>query len=389
VSQKFSFYALVGTVLAVGVLFFRVVQPFLIPLFLAAVLALLFYPIYASLAATLRGHRYVASGLMTVSILLLCLLPLGAALIFAGQELLAAGQELLQTDLRQQPGVSRIVEFARTHVSEEQWEELRGSAKDAVQVATQEVYDRTRALLSNIIGFVVGLAVMGLSLFYFLAEGPSMLRTLHRISPLEDADDEVLFRKFDQVCRSVVLASIVCALAQAILAGIGFAVMGMQRVWLLAGATMLVSLVPFVGSAGVWGAVAVYLALNGALGKAILLAIYGATIVSTSDNIIRAYVIHGKTNLHPLVALISVLGAIRVVGLWGVFVGPIVAAVFYTLLKTLHDRMDSGEPASGPLVTHPAPAATPPPVSRQPRAEATPALPTPEGARAQSFSKTH
>jgi predicted PurR-regulated permease PerM len=357
VSRKFSFYALVGTAIAVGVLFFRVVQPFLIPLLLAAVLALLFYPVYAGLVRAMRGHRYWASLVMTLAVMLLCLLPLGVALIFAGQELFSAGQDLLQTDLREQPVVSKVINFARRHVSDEQWEELRGSATDAVQVATKEVYERTRSLISNLVAFVVGLAIVALSLFYFLAEGPILLQTLHQVSPLEEADDVVLFQKFDQVCRSVVLASIVCALAQAVLAGVGFALVGLDRIWLLAGATMLTSLVPFIGSAGVWGPVALYLLLRGDVGQAIFLASYGAAVVSTSDNIIRAYVIHGKSNLHPLLALISVLGAIRVVGLWGVFVGPIIAAVFYTLLKILHERLQEVERRSPTAAAPPAPAA--------------------------------
>ena len=72
---------------------------------------------------------------------------------------------------------------------------------------------------------------------------------------------------------------------------------------------------------------------------AIFLAIYGSIIVSGSDNLVKAYIIHGRSQMHPLVALVTVLGALQLVGLWGIFVGPISAAFFYALLNILHRRL--------------------------------------------------
>jgi predicted PurR-regulated permease PerM len=71
--------------------------------------------------------------------------------------------------------------------------------------------------------------------------------------------------------------------------------------------------------------------------------IFGTVVISGSDNIIRAFALKGSTNLHPLIALISVLGALQVVGIWGVFIGPITAAFFYALLKILNTRIAEGD----------------------------------------------
>lgn len=341
VPRRFSFYALVGLAIAVGLFFYQVVKPFLLPLFIAAVLALLIRPIYLWFTERLRGYRYVSAAVVTLLVLLLGLLPLTGALLLAGEELYSAGQELMKLDWRQQPIIADIRSWTDDYISESDWKRWQDSAMNSVEGVTREVYDRTRALLSNIIKFIVGLVIVALGLFFFLAEGPAMLQSMQRLSPLEDEDERALFAEFDRVCRGVVLASVVCALAQAILAGIGFAVVGIDRVWLLAGVTMFTSTIPFLGAASVWGCVAVGLALHGDYGSAIGLAIYGTVIVSASDNLIRAYVIHGTAQLHPLIAMISVLGGLQVVGLWGVFVGPIVAAVFYALLKILHQRLET------------------------------------------------
>ena len=82
-----------------------------------------------------------------------------------------------------------------------------------------------------------------------------------------------------------------------------------------------------------------------------LLAIFGTAVVSTVDNIVKPVVLHGRSNLHPLLALLSVLGGIQVLGPIGIFVGPMVVAFLQTLLNLLHDEltaMQAGQPAPLP-----------------------------------------
>ena len=69
-----------------------------------------------------------------------------------------------------------------------------------------------------------------------------------------------------------------------------------------------------------------------------LVAIYGTTIIATSDNLVRAHLIGNQARLHPLVSLVTVLGALKLTGLWGIFVGPMVAAFFFALLNIAHER---------------------------------------------------
>lgn len=346
-NRKASLLILLGTVVLVGVLFFRVVQPFLFPLFFAAVLALLSAPLQEWLAQRLHGRRRVAAGLTTVLILGLGLVPLGTALYFAGEQLVGVAQELLDREQQAEPLVDRVTVAARAHLDEDQVRELRRSVLTKLRDVSTQMFERTQSLVSNVIGFAVGLIIMILSLYYFLADGPAILKTIQNVSPLENEDETELFREFERVSRGVILATLLCALAQAVLAGIGFAVAGVTQFWLLAGLTMITSMIPFLGSASIWGATALVLALEEHYARAGGLALYGLLVISTSDNLIRAYVIHGTSNLHPLVVLISVLGALQVVGLWGVFVGPMTAAFFYALLKILHRRLETPELADG------------------------------------------
>jgi len=77
-----------------------------------------------------------------------------------------------------------------------------------------------------------------------------------------------------------------------------------------------------------------------------LLAAYGAGIVSLADNVIKPMVLHGQSNLHPLLALLSVLGGVQALGPIGVLVGPMVVVFLQTLLNILQRELISIEQSS-------------------------------------------
>jgi predicted PurR-regulated permease PerM len=202
---------------------------------------------------------------------------------------------------------------------------------------------------------VIGLVVMIVALYYFLADGDSLLAEAKRLIPMEEADEDELLAQFEQVCRGVVMGTVVAALIQGAVASIGFAIIGIEKIWLLAVFTMFSSFIPFLGAAAVWVAVTIGLFVEQRYGAAIFLAIYGTIVISGSDNLIRAYIIHDRAQMHPLVALVTVLGALQLVGLWGIFIGPISAAFFYALLNILRRRLleASNEKQSNPAPDSP------------------------------------
>jgi predicted PurR-regulated permease PerM len=201
-------------------------------------------------------------------------------------------------------------------------------------------------LLAAKLGF--GLLIMIVSLFFLLAEGSRMLEAMIRISPLEEQHVRELADEFDRACRAIVSATLLSAIAQGLLAGIGFYFCGLRSsVALLMLLTMVLALVPFTGAAAVWIPVALYLYLfQGNAWAAGGLAIYGAVVISTADNVIKPLVLHGQSKLHPLLALLSVLGGIQALGPIGIVVGPMVVVFLQTLLKIIHRELTSMDRSS-------------------------------------------
>jgi predicted PurR-regulated permease PerM len=187
---------------------------------------------------------------------------------------------------------------------------------------------------------LIGVAVMVIALYYFLADGPSMIKSLMKVSPLDDRYEEQLLNEFSTVTRAVVVATLLSAVVQGVLAGIGYFFAGLGSVALLTMLTMLFSLVPFVGGTAVWGPCCLWLFLEGRITAAIVLALYCGVVVSMSDNIIKPLVLQGQSNLHPLLALLSVLGGVKTLGPIGILVGPMIVTFLQALLKMVQVELD-------------------------------------------------
>lgn len=383
-----SFVALVAILLLIAGLFFKVMANFLLPMFMAVLLVVMFGPVHLWFLAKCKGHDRTAAALTTASIMLIVLIPLLLIVLQAASESYAI-YETIKGSVNSPDGNSADGQPATgaastpdptTDGSGEQKTEaeadlttLQGWAAEklvalgegaGLQLDAEEVEHTivmkaqewlTPMALSTpqyVGGLLVGLFVMIVSLYYFLVDGPGMVKTIMRLSPLEDKYEQQIVDQFVDLTRAVVIATLLSALVQGVLAGIGFAFAGLGSVFLLTLLAMLFSMVPFIGAAAVWVPACLWMFFfKEQHTAAVMLAIYCMTVVSMADNIIKPIILHGRSNLHPLLALLSVLGGVQALGPIGIFVGPMVVAFLQTLLNMLQTELDT---MSDPLKSKPA-----------------------------------
>jgi predicted PurR-regulated permease PerM len=355
VARIVSLVVLIVILLVIAGLFFQVMANFLLPLFLAVLLVVMFGPLNRWFRNRCRGHDRVAAALTTASILLMVLVPLLVLLVEAGREAEALYRKAVDNSSRTEtpsdkestPDVIRLADWATNEIV--RFGDRFGIAVDAKDLEaniTKWVQEFLAPLALRTTRFVgetlVGLAVMVLAAYYFFADGAVMVQAIRRLSPLEGNRTQELLDQFDDVTRAVVVATLLSAFVQGLLAGFGFYVAGVGSLFLLTALSMLLTLVPFVGAAIVWVPVCLWLyAVEGRSTVAVLLAIYCIAVVSMIDNLIKPLVLHGRSNLHPLLALLSVLGGAQALGPIGIFVGPMVVAFLQTLLNMVHAELNS------------------------------------------------
>jgi len=253
----------------------------------------------------------------------------------------------------------QAMELAARHFQEYRIEFLGGATRAVVRNIANPTPEELRDWTSSFFavtpgwissyggraGIMAGRTAFGIMIFivtmYFLfADGPRIAKQLMALSPLEERYVEKLLEEFSRVSRAVVAGSVAAALTQSMLAGIGFQIAGLQSVFLLTAITALTAMIPFVGAAMVWLPAGLWLIfIDDRPTAGIVLMIYGAGIISTIDNVIKPWVLHDRSAMHPLAALIGVLGGVQALGPTGVFVGPMVIAFLQTLLGLLHREL--------------------------------------------------
>ncbi len=148
-----------------------------------------------------------------------------------------------------------------------------------------------------------------------------------------------LYQNISDTIIANVYGILTVGVAQGVLTGIAMRIVGMPSSLLLGLAAGFASIIPVVGSALVWGPVAIYLLVSGALWKGVFLLIWGTVVVSSVDNVLRPWVVAGRVELHPLVLLFFILGGVEAFGFLGSFLGPVVASVLAALFAMLREEL--------------------------------------------------
>jgi predicted PurR-regulated permease PerM len=127
--------------------------------------------------------------------------------------------------------------------------------------------------------------------------------------------------------RAVLYGLLVTAFAQGLIAGIGYAILGIQAPALLGAVTGVLSVVPVAGTAIVWVSLSAYLLVMGHIWKGVILLAWGFLLVHPTDNVLRPLLISNATHVPFLLVMFGVIGGLGAFGLIGAFIGPVILAV--------------------------------------------------------------
>ena len=188
------------------------------------------------------------------------------------------------------------------------------------------------ALAASIPRIAVSIVFFLVAFYFGLLDGPRLVRFLHDNLPFSAKQNEQLFETTQKICTAVVLGALIAGIVQGTILGLGYWILGIPSALFAVIVTMISSFIPLMGStpAGLGGTL--YLLIKGKIVKAIImLGIF--LLASVSDNVVKPWVLKGKTELHPMLGLMSVLGGLTVFGAAGLFLGPIITALTITMIR--------------------------------------------------------
>ncbi len=184
----------------------------------------------------------------------------------------------------------------------------------------------------------IQLTIAFFGLYYLLQEPEAAWRQVRPFIPFSVRNAEILRERFRGVTISTLIGTLLTASIQGLLVGVAFWLTGIPNALFWGVVTVIVAILPVVGSALVWGPGVLHLALEGRYGMAIALALWGAVVVGNVDNVIRPIVFRRWAQIHPFITIIGAFAGIRYFGLLGLLIGPLAISYFFELIRMYREE---------------------------------------------------
>ena len=330
---------IVGTVVVTFLLIgcFTILRPFLVPILWAMILALATRPAYLRLLGLVGGRAGLAASLMSLLLVLALLVPvlvLGGSVAEQAVGFVGTARAALESGLPPLPdwlaGLPLVGERLQAV-----WGDLSVHGLQAVDWSRFAKPARDWALgVGGAVGRgTVDLVLALFTLFFFYRDGDKVARAL------KSAGDRIggegsrrLIGVAEATLKGVIYGIIGAALAQGLAAAFGLWLAGVPAAVFLGVVTFFVSLLPG-GPMLVWVPAAIWLFHGGQVGWGIFLVVWGLVVIGSIDNIIRPYFIAKGSSLPLLLTVLGVFGGLLAFGFLGIFIGPTLLAVGYTMLR--------------------------------------------------------
>ncbi len=211
--------------------------------------------------------------------------------------------------------------------------EFKLNTIEYVSTVRSWVIDKLGGIFGITLDVIVKTFLFVVALFYLIRDGATFKENLMFLSPLPDNKDKMLVDSLRAAIKSVFLGSLVVALVQGTLAGLGFILFGVPNFTLWGMVAAITSLVPGVGTALVWLPAVVYLYFYGSGLAWFGLLAWSLLIVGLVDNVLAPIIINKGINVHPLLILFSILGGLQFFGPTGFLLGPLVVSLLFVLIR--------------------------------------------------------
>ncbi|MGH9562354.1 MAG: AI-2E family transporter, partial [Terracidiphilus sp.] len=326
--------------------------PFLKAIVFAAVLAIIFYPIYVHIRRWC-GNRNVAAAISTVAVAVFI-----ATVSLSFGTSISSGLRNIYRSLSDPAGAANRLTVYLSQVTEKFVVLVSGYVPISVADLHSALSARGEKVVSSLLGLtatmagsaasvVVNAAISLFILFFLFRDGHSLLRRLAVLLPMARNQVNRLYDIVRQTLNAIVYGTLMIAAIQGFLTGLGFWFVGITSPALWGVVTALCALLPVIGTGFVVTPALLYLVLTGHWVKALLLGVWALVAVHPVDNLLRPYLIGEKTNLSTLYVFFALLGGFEAFGALGLFLGPVILAVTLALLTFLRQEMKSWKQREG------------------------------------------
>lgn len=318
-----------------GYLSYQIFQPFLTAIAWAIVFCVIFYPAYVYILKFLRV-KALASLATLLMILIVIIGPFSYitfALINEVSDFVGKPEGITETltSILSDERVAAVIERVKPYTG------LEGPSEEVISENAKKfgkrVVEKLSAGFTNVLGVGVDFVFMAFTIFFLLKDGPGFLRKIRGYLPFSEQQKDRLASQINDMIVSTIYGGVIVAIVQGVLGGFAFAILGIGSPIFWGSVMSLMSFVPMFGTGIVWVPASLLLIFQGAYMKGLALVLIGVLVISMIDNVLKPLIIGGRTKMPTVIIFFTVLGGIKLFGLLGLVIGPLVFALFLSVFE--------------------------------------------------------
>lgn len=331
-----------------------ILAPFLTPLLGAGMLALVAFPLRHNLARWVPSPTANAA-VVTLLVMITLVVPIFALVWLVTLEATAAVPTVSAWIATQRAAGWEFADDSWPAVLKAAWNaasaffetiqlDLAAITQEGVRELGNRVTVMGASMVQEFFGLAFALVILLFALFFFLRDGPRMVRSFLDLVPMEADSKSVVVEGLNRTLVAMVRGTVITASAQGALTGIGLAVFGVPFPILFGFVATFLAVVPFVGASLVWAPSALYLAISGETLMAVGLTVWGLVVVGLVDNLLRPIVVGSHARLPATLLFLGVLGGLQVHGLVGGLISPLLIACVFAFARIYRERYSPPPP---------------------------------------------
>lgn len=328
-----------------SVAFLQLVRPFLLSAFLALVLANIFHRPYRSLLERTQRPRLAAAA-TTGFIVVVVMIPVLLVTTMVTAEIVGAVEAIRQNwdseslaallpDLLSRAEGIPVLGTAVASLPEI---DVAGTVREVASTSGEYLLRVSQRSIGNVTAALLNFLVMLLLVFFFLVDGPRILHRFRAVAPISNREIDEMSRELFSTTSATLISTLIIGLIEGALATVLFLVFRLPNPFLWGVITMILSMIPLIGTNLVLIPAGVLTVVTGRPVAGVLIIGIGIAGVATTQNVLRPKLVGDRTGLHPALALLATIGGIAWLGLIGFLIGPVVASLFIVIWRLFAAR---------------------------------------------------
>ena len=338
------FFLLILVALTYG--FYRVMQPFVLNIFLAAIFTSVLCPLYRKLTHRLGGRGALASVLMVLLVFVVVTVPVSIIGILVYSEAVAGYNAVVREvpQLAERLSQIELLDWARElpfigdYVNQLEPLELSEMLRNTVRAGSNFVLTATQRSFVSASTALANFVLVLLLMFFFFVGGPRLLASVYNVVPMPNKELREIATETRTTTTATMISTLLIGIIEGTYGAILFLIFGLPSPFLWGIIIMVLSMIPLIGTNLVLVPAGIILVVSGRVFSGVAMVLLGLGGVAVTQNVVKPKLLGDRTGLHPALALLSTIGGIAWLGLIGFLVGPLVASLFLVVWQQFATR---------------------------------------------------